>query len=98
MTKFPLPLIIKLVLVLENPLGVGGQSSIHRKAARRRKMRVYVYKLVGGGQAAMVVASVGRGMPPVLLPAVTRENIKELIRPVIDAMRGPRGPEGPVLF
>jgi len=50
-------------------------------------MKVYVYNLLAGGQSVMVVASPGRGLSPVLLEAVSRENIQERLLPVIAEMR-----------
>ena len=54
-------------------------------------MRVYVYLLEDGVMAAMVQASPGKGRAPVMVQAVTCENVVEKLLPVVAQMRLPRG-------
>lgn len=53
-------------------------------------MKVSVYLSPDGSMDALVTATVGKGMSPVLVKDVTPENVVESIRPVIDKMRLPR--------
>lgn len=54
-------------------------------------MRVSVYKGIDGPMTALVVASPGKGRPPVLLSNITEENVVRSVLPVIEGMRLPKG-------
>lgn len=53
-------------------------------------MRVYVYAMEDGSMDVLVEPSIGKGRSPVLLKAVTREDIVARVGPLVDKMRGPR--------
>lgn len=59
-------------------------------AERGRDMRVSVYKLENGRQDVLVEASPGSGLAPVLIPNVTKEDIKSRVLPVVVEMRRPK--------
>lgn len=55
-------------------------------------MRVSVYIMPDGAMTALVQASPGSGLPPVLVSGVTEENVREKILPIVEAVRGPKTP------
>lgn len=55
-------------------------------------MKVSVYKEDEGRQSVLVQATPGSGLPPVVLPNVTRENLRELVLAEVTRMRSPRVP------
>lgn len=58
-------------------------------------MKVYIYALPDGRRDILVTASPGSQQAPVLLPDVPRDKVKEVVLPVVMAMRRPR-PSSPV--
>lgn len=62
-------------------------------------MKVMVYKPREGKHDVLVIPSVGRGLSPVLLKDVARENLSEEVRAVVEEIRGqPRPGSSPRLF
>lgn len=55
-------------------------------------MRVHVYKHDEGRMVAVIEPTPGKGRPPVLVPGITTENVREKVLPEIVAMRAPRVP------
>ena len=53
-------------------------------------MRVMIYKGEKGALSALVEPSPGKGMIPVMVPAVTHEDVIGKVLPVITALRGPK--------
>lgn len=55
-------------------------------------MKVTLYKGKAGKLSILVEAAIGHGKPPVLIPEVTRENLRGLLAPVLDHQKGRREP------
>lgn len=53
-------------------------------------MRVSIYREIGTTLSVLVQASPGSGKPPVLMTGVVKKDIKAVLGPVIEAMRGRR--------
>lgn len=51
-------------------------------------MKISVYKADGGEFSVLVEAAIGHGKPPVLLPGVTRESLRERLGPVLEHQKG----------
>ncbi len=96
LTKVAPPLIIKAGYFVSFASGVGRRY--HRRATREKGtiMKVSIYKGPEGRLTALVQSTPGKGRAPVVLNDITAENVLEKVRPVVDAMRLPRG-EAPSL-
>lgn len=55
-------------------------------------MKVSVYKEDKGKQFVLVQATTGSGLPPVVLPNITKENLRELVFAEVTRMRRPKNP------
>jgi hypothetical protein len=97
LTKSPPPLIIVLFCVVLMLPGVG-VIPIQRPVRRRSmQMRVHVYLLEDGKMDALVEPSPGKGLSPVLVKGITRENVVDKVGPVVTEMRSPRREQGVLL-
>lgn len=91
LTKFPPPLIIILVRLFTCTPGVGRTSESPRTVRRENEMKVMIYKEFEGKMAVLVIASPGKGRPPVVLKDLAPGDVKGAVGPVITEMRRPRG-------
>ena len=58
-------------------------------------MKVSIYKHEDGKMSALVQASVGKGLPPVVIQGITPENVEEKIAATVAELRKPRAPRLP---
>lgn len=91
LTKSPTPLIIIRVLWLFFHLGGWEAAVVGLVVDRRMGMRVSVYLVVDEDYQVLVESTPGKGRAPVLIQGVTRQNVVDRVRPVIDQLRRPRG-------